>query len=388
VLTVLMLFIGTAALDVGNTEVYVLWAALVGVVIAAVVTRPLFHVKGLRVEVGVPRRVALGATANFTLTLHNDSERSLLGLRVRGPFLPWDGTWVGTQPRVGQLEPGETMHCESQARFVQRGHHHLDPFGVCALVPMGLSVGPEVKTSSCRFIVVPRIAPVASLSIPMGRSYQPGGIAHASHTGEAMELMGVRPYRPGDPVRDLHHKTWARTGTPHVREYQQEYFSRIGVIVDNARDSITEEGFEAAISLSAGVVARLTRGEALIDLLVLGGEVHALTVGRSLGGLDQALDVLASAQPADPIPPLELVARLEDYLDRLSCIIVVTQSTDTSRLELVAAIERRGIAVRLLRVHDDSGPAFLQRGERLAPRQRHEQVIDVSQIDGTEPVRL
>jgi len=46
--------------------------------------------------------------------------------------------------------------------------------------------------------------------------------------GDATDLLGVRPYRPGDPVRDLHARSWARHGSPMVREYQESYFTRIG----------------------------------------------------------------------------------------------------------------------------------------------------------------
>ena len=145
-----------------------------------------------------------------------------------------------------------------------------------------------------------------------------------------------RPYRPGDPVRDLHILTWARTGKPHVLEYQQEYFTRIGVVIDNDRAVCSEEGFEAAISLAAGVVAKLTSGEALIDLLVLGGQVHAFTIGRALGTLDQALDLLACADLGDTLDTPQLMRRLEPYLARLSCIVLIAFSPVVSGKAAVA----------------------------------------------------
>src|SRR6185437_10313511 len=139
-------------------------------------------------------------------------------------------------------------------------------------------------------------ARVLGLATPPGARYQPGGVALASKTGESMDLLGVRPYRPGDPVRLLHARTWARTGTPVVREYQEEYFSRIGVIIDAAAPS--PRVLEAILQLAAGAVAFLSRGEALIDLLVVGERVHDLTIGRHLGFLDQALDLLACVELA------------------------------------------------------------------------------------------
>jgi uncharacterized protein (DUF58 family) len=169
------------------------------------------------------------------------------------------------------------------------------------------------------------------LSTPPGSRYQPGGVALASKTGESMDLLGVRPYRAGDPVRLLHARSWARTGTPVVREYQEEYFSRIGVVVDAAAPDARR--LEAILSLAAGVVAFLSRGEALIDLLVVGDRVHDLTIGRHLGFLEQALDLLACVEvDKKRIEPDRLLRQLAPHLGRLSCVVVVAPSWDEGAL--------------------------------------------------------
>src|SRR5262249_44033891 len=139
-----------------------------------------------------------------------------------------------------------------------------------------------------RFLVVPRPANVTRVSTATGTRHQPGGVALASKTGESMDLLGVRPYRAGDPVRDLHARSWARLGVPVVREYQQEYFTRLGVILDTDATAGKSAHLEDAIVLAAGVVRCLARGDALIDVLVVGAEVHRLMLGRSLGTFEQA----------------------------------------------------------------------------------------------------
>ena len=53
-----------------------------------------------------------------------------------------------------------------------------------------------------------------------------------------------------------------------VREYQEEYFTRIGVVVDTDARAASPAHIEGALSLAAGVVAHLCQGEALVDLLV------------------------------------------------------------------------------------------------------------------------
>ena len=372
VLAVAALGIGGFGLDVQSTVVYLLWSALAGLLLASLLLTTLHRLDGVRLTVDAPRRVTLGEPVTFSIVARNDGPRDREALRFHGPFLPWDGVWVGTAPRLSRLAAGAFERAEIVARFSARGAHHLDPFSVTALVPLGLAQGSPVSSSGVKFLVVPRIARVVRLTTPPGARYQPGGVALASRTGESMDLLGVRPYRAGDPVRLLHARSWARTGTPVVREYQEEYFSRIGVVVDAAAPDART--LEAILSLAAGVVAFLGRGEALIDLLVVGDRVHDLTIGRHLGFLEQALDLLACVTlDAAPIAPARLLSRLSPHLSRLSCVVVVAPAWDEGAL--AERIRGAGVACTTLVVGKAGGRAAgvarvpieaIERGEALA----------------------
>jgi uncharacterized protein (DUF58 family) len=168
-----------------------------------------------------------------------------------------------------------------------------------------------------------------------------------------MEIVGLRPYRPGDPVRDLHSKRWARLGEPVVREYQQEYFTRIGVVVDTDFRQSDEARLEAGLSLAAGVVSHLSRGEALIDLLVVGDELHQLTLGRSLGFVDQALELLACVEPGSAFSTETLAMHLAPHLTRLSSIVFIALDWERERQEFVERIRKGGVGCRALSVTKD-----------------------------------
>jgi uncharacterized protein (DUF58 family) len=338
------LFAAAFGFEVRATEAYVLWSGVVAVLAASLLVTRAFALSGVRVSVQCAKRVTVGDEMTFTVTLANTGGRAHGAVRAFGPFLPWDGEWTAGTAEAGDLPTGATRALEMRARFVERGEHHLDSFRAAALVPFGLSLGPPRRTGGCRFLVVPKIANVTQVTTPLGTRHQPGGVALASKTGESMELLGVRPYRPGDPVRDLHARTWGRHGVPAVREYQQEYFSRIGVVLDTDR-TVTddEERLEAAVSLAAGIVHHLSRGEALIDLLVVGGVVHTLTLGRSLGTFEQALDLLACVSPGPSFSTESLMAELAPHLPRLSCLVVVALAWDEKRASLAARVRASGV---------------------------------------------
>ena len=373
----LAVVVGGFSVDVRNTELYVLWAILMGVLVASLVVRPLYSLEDdVRAEVAVSRRVLLGEELVFGVTLQNRSDRDLHALRVSGPFLPWDGRWTSRSPGLTRLQAGESARVELRARFVSRGEHHLDPFRAYALVPFGLAHGAAVQTKGARFLVLPKIARVVRLTLPETLRTEPGGVALASKQGESMELFGVRPYRPGDPVRLLHARSWARTGQPIVREFQEEFFRRLAVVVDVDADD--EPCAEAAISLAAGAVSFLARGQALIDLLVAGEKIHDLTLGRNLGFLEQALELLACFEPraSSPTQTKGVLATLEPHLSRLSGVIVVDAGARAAGI--VQHIQSRGVGCAWLRVERKGDGAVDRGGARLVSLEAIERGEDLA----------
>jgi uncharacterized protein (DUF58 family) len=374
----LTVLVGALGLQVETTQVYVLFALLAGLCLAVLVAGRPYALADVAIEVTCPRRVAVGEVQRFTVALANQGAATHHAVMVEGPFLPWDGAWQGEPEVADRLLPGGSATITCGGRFSNRGEHHLDPFTAAALLPLGLSCGRRISSNPARFLVVPPLAEVVRLSLPAARRHQPGGVAQASKTGESMDLLGVRPYRPGDPIRDLHARSWARLGVPIVREYQEEYFSRVGVVVDTDRRHASPRRLEAALSLAAGIVARLSAGEALIDLLVVGEAVHPLTLGRSLGFLDQALDLLACVEPGAPLEAARLLQRLSPFLSRLSAAVFVALTWDEDRARLADALARQGVACHTIVVHGPRAPA--PPGPALA--------VPVEAIERREPLWL
>jgi len=354
-LFVIGLVTGAFAVDVMHTQVYLLFSLLVSVILASLLVSPSLRLPELSLRVHAPSRVFVGAEVSFVV----ECARTVPGpstpwLRVEGPFLPYFGRWLSHPAAMADVRFGASSSTTVKARFSERGDLTLGRFRVSALVPLGLASGPPRQSSPVRLRVVPRPANVLRLGIELATRHQPGGVALASKTGESMDLRGVRPYRKGDRIRDLSARTWARTGKPAVREYQEEYFTRVGVVLDcvapGKRSARSEEAFEAAVSLTAGVVAHLARGDALVDLLVTGGEIHALTLGRSLGFLEQALDHLAVADLEANVDRSRLLERLAPYLARLSAVVMVIDGWDEAREAFVRGVEKSGVRVHAIAV--------------------------------------
>ncbi|HTB74758.1 MAG TPA: DUF58 domain-containing protein [Polyangiaceae bacterium] len=353
---VVLVTVGLAAvfaIDVGRTETHLLVFALASLLLASVLLAPAYRLEGVRVDVRCPRRVTVGEEIAFTLSFRNDGATEHRYVRVERPMLPWDGKWQGAQPTLARLPAGGSASTVVHARFVARGEHHIDRLSAAALLPLWLAQGRSVLTpGGARFVVVPKIARVTSFAVGKNPRHQLGGTASTARTGDATDLLGVRPYRPGDPVRDLHARSWARHGSPMVREYQEEHLSRIGLVVDTDDSAAGDDQLEGALSLAAGVIARLALGEARVDLLLAGDGVHALASERNFGSLDQALDVLAAVKASDAFSADRSIARLGGHLETLSSVVLVFLAWDAARAAFVSAIRARGAACVVLIVGD------------------------------------
>lgn len=298
------LLTGAAGVDVRFSNLYLVFCGFFGLLFSAWICRPIFaRPRGLEVSVHHPARVSAGEEVVVTTELRNTGDAPLYTLRVQGPFLPWDGKWISRRPSVSVLRPGARARVESRLVLTQRGQRPVGRFGAASIRPLGLMRGRLVRSEPVRLIVVPRTITIEGLAppplIPADHAEQVRGRA----TGADFELAGVRPYRPGDRIRDLHARSWARLGEPMVRTFRRTARREALVVLDATGPKIDEDGFEAAVSLTASLVRWAAGHGARTRVLLVSDRCREITVGAQIAPVDIALDALAAVQPAATPPP-------------------------------------------------------------------------------------
>ena len=83
------------------------------------------------------------------------------------------------------------------------------------------------------------------------------GDVTARSSGQGLELLGLREYIPGDPLRSFDWKATARTGRPYVRVFAQEQRLEILLMVDCSRRSTLRAGALDRLSHYINIAARL-----------------------------------------------------------------------------------------------------------------------------------
>jgi uncharacterized protein (DUF58 family) len=172
----------------------------------------------------------------------------------------------------------------------------------------------------------------------------------------------MRDYRPGDPLRRIHWRSWAKTGKPVVKEYQDEFFVRHALILDTFQEVEHSERFEEAVSVASSFVSTMETQETLLDLMFVGTEAYCFTSGRGLASTDKMLEILASVKactdkPFNVLPPTVLARA-----SMLSGCICVLLSWDERRQELVSLLNALGVPLLVLVVTDSATPEALEPG--------------------------
>jgi uncharacterized protein (DUF58 family) len=260
------------------------------------------------------------------------------------------------------LEPGERKILRLTLTPRRRGRIELAGLTLGRADPFGLVKGLTRVPLPGRVTALPKRYRLPPLALPGKRRFQQGGVSLATSIGDSEEIVGLRDYRPGDPLQKIHWKSTARAGKPIVKEFQDEFFERHALVLDTARAAGEDAVFEDAVAVAASFVYTVDTRECLLDLLFAGAEVHAYTTGRGQMSPDHLLEILAAVAPCAPQGFGELARAVRGRIARMSSAILVLVAWDDERRALAEALLASGLELRALLVCQPG-----ERPERIPP---------------------
>ncbi len=367
--------LGLLGADTRRSQIFKLFAiGLATLVVSAAIAQ--LRRRRFTIECTLPTRSTAGTPVRVhaRVTSRHGGPVPALRLHFPRPFR-WGGS-IGMTPREqsvsigrsGVVEAVAELHPKRRGRYVLRGPQ------VAATDPLGLVAGRPLRSHDEPLFVYPDYFTLDAFEVPLGRRYQPGGIPLTSSTGDAIEFVGTREYRAGDPTRNIHWRSWARRGEPVVKEYQEEYFCRIALILDTFlprhAGRAHEAAFEAAVSVVAAIADYFSRSEYVVDILAAGPDIYEVSAGRSLAYLENILDVLACLEPCRDPPFRTIEPHLFEKVERLTAVVAVLQDWDAERFGFLRRVKEQGTGVRAVIVHD--GPT------------RHDWAPAADELDGIE----
>jgi uncharacterized protein (DUF58 family) len=264
---------------------------------------------------------------------------------------------------VATVAPGGEVEVPVELLPLKRGHLRFEAVTIARPDPLGLVKSLVRVKARQSVLILPRRYPVPALALPGTLQYQQGGVALASSVGESEEFVSLRDYRPGDPLRRIHWRSWARAGRPIVKEFADEFFVRHALVLDTFTDHPQHAAFEEAVSVAASFACTVLTQESLLDLLFVGPQAYAFTAGRGLAHLEQILEVLASVQVCRNRDFTALEALVLEHAARVSGCVCVLLAWDEPRRAFVGRLRQMGLPLRVIVVVEKGAAAALVSAE-------------------------
>ena len=272
--------------------------------------------------------------------------------------------------RLEQLPPGQQTTIKMTATPSRRGVVRFVGVTVARTDPLNLFHGFHRCELPQSLLILPRRYRIPGhFRLSGGRQHQPGGESLAASVGESEEFVSLRDYRSGDPLRRMHWPSLAKCGKPVIKEFQEEYFTRFGLILDTFAVE-SDAAFEEAVSIASSFAVTLERGDALLDLMFVGPRAFRFTAGRGLAHGEQMLEILASVEARKEGAFVELTALVLSHAAALSGLLLVLIAWDGERQELVRRLTALSIPVHVFLVTESPAPASLDRTPLGAHPQR------------------
>jgi uncharacterized protein (DUF58 family) len=330
---------------VGGRPLYLMAYGGAGVLIASwLYGRRAPDLTGQRSE--VQARVREGQSVTVDVSLTAGRRMSTLILEERLPPV------LGASPRISiaELAEGDSAGNTYQLTCSRRGVYTLGPLVVRWGDPFGLTQRRRTVCDEFEMFVHPRAEPASDR--PAARLWEdpPQRPPFSRPWPSGLDFYGMRAYAPGDDVRNVVWRAYARTGSLLVREAEQGVTDKLRLLVDqdasvHSRGAVSES-FEQAMRVVASVA--LHHLKAGYTVTTDGNKERIARPLRGIGrGGIELLDALAQLSPVRS-SLMDMLARVESTVTNDVELIVVTPRLTLDAILRMRILVDRGVSVRVI----------------------------------------
>jgi len=352
---------GMMGFDTDNSVAYQGFTVLAAFLLLGLAFMPLFRAR-FAIARALPQFGTVGQPLTYQVTVTNLTTRPQAGLTflenltdTRPRFKDWKALQIDDEKHVRHfrftnrrrfnpfkyaeageaplpvIPPGRSATGEVELTPLRRGLIQFEGATLARPDPLGVMRSFIQVRAPQSVLVLPKRYPLPPVALPGSLKYQQGGVALASNVGQSDEFVSLRDYRRGDPIRHIHWRSWAKTGKPIVREFEDEFFVRHALVLDTFTERPFSAEFEEAVAVAASFACTVLTQESLLDLLFVGPQTYCFTAGRGLAHADHMLEILASVRPCHERDFSSLDELVVNHASLVSGCILVLLGWDAER---------------------------------------------------------
>jgi uncharacterized protein (DUF58 family) len=355
---------------VAGKTLYLFAYGAVGLIITVYLTgRRSLPLTGERSDVRARARV--GETLGIDLILHAKKKLSTIVLEEELP----DRLGTTVQLPLATLHAGEDIQHSYRLYCKRRGVYKLGPLVVRWGDPIGLTQREQVLVPEFELLVHPSIENVSSR--PLTRHFEDPPIRppFSKPWPSGLEFYGMRDYQPGDDLRRIVWRAFARTGRMLVREAEQGITDQITIIFDTHKATHSREeqseSFEAGVRTAASLAVRHLHEGYTVNVETNDGPMLAIKARGDAAAM-QMLDGFARLEPTKRSLD-EVFQRLLVNNKRDAHTILITPLLTRETAAKLQFLLRKGVSVLVV---------------ALVWEEEHEETVRVAASIGCQVVEL
>ena len=258
------------------------------------------------------------------------------------------------------LMPYQQIRRRHYVRFLRRGVYDLGNASIAAGDPLGLTRFWKDQQLSTPVVVYPRILEDAELPRPVSKMMGEL-ITRDRLLTDPFLVRGIRPYQPGDLIRDIHWQATARTDELQVRVHDSTVCTRLLVVLNAQRfdnqwdDYVRQEDvnlLEEEIRLTASVCIHTLRAGLAVGFATnmpqkQHGRSTVINPGEGTAWEETLLDGFAHLQLHCSEKFVPLLDSLRHYTD--TDILILSPYDSESIRQAIAKLEDNGNRVAFYR---------------------------------------
>ena len=221
----------------------------------------LLNIRNIEITRKLPSGITAEDVFDIWLKVYNTSSfLPKMGLRIVDKYVNAQGKSIDYEGYCITLGSKKLANMIFSISLSSRGLYVFDEIKVTSSFPFGISEYSTTIKIHDEILIYPKIADVKDVTkshfglFSSTQKYLTKGSTFHD------EYFGVREYNPGDSMKYIHWKLSAKTQNLHVREYLEESFPPVVLILDSyiIKKDKDSQALETAISVVAGLARKFS----------------------------------------------------------------------------------------------------------------------------------
>lgn len=361
------------------------WIVLIALLVGFLL-RPKIQLSGK-----LPDRIMAGQSTALRYALKNIGRFPAYNLCITFGALPEGIELISDDEVIPRLGPDETTTVTITIRPTRRGYYQIKQPTCQSSFPFNLFSFGTSDNIDENVIILPAFYGFRMPTRGSDRQVHTGSARSAGRIGGSTEYAGNRPFMPGDSLRQIDARAWARLAVPATREYHDNFDYYAALVLDthvpaaftrrsshrrheeevSLRSHLTEtKELEAAVSLCASIAFTMNK-DRLIDLLLAGPDLYRFTDNPRTVRLDKIHDILAGIEPNQGDPLVQTESLWINRFHEISEVVFILMNWSKTYHQLIQLALQSGCHTTILLIGEP-----------------HEIHIDQDSVDWAENIRF